>query len=482
MEQDEKKIEIQAESNPTVDFFDDASGSISSSDQESCLEKTDEHRHHHSHSHRHSSHSHRHHSHRHHHHSTSHSRNHKRSNKNNKFASFLKRNKNAIIIMFLCFVVAFLLVLLAITYDRLKKANETRFESSGVVSSGSARIDVSFFAEDVSLINKPVSVYINDVGNKSVHDLWRDNKGNVQRLDVGLPVRLSYNVGGLPSGVSVEQTVLEISEDEDFNISRSFFFEEKSNVVDVYHLKTGVRYYYRVVAKTSNDKTLCACGDFVTKASPRLMKIDGAVNVRDIGGWTTIDGKVIRQGLLYRGSEIDGAVEPKYCITEKGKNDMLSVLGIRSEVDLRSRELTPDGRDVLGENIEHIYYGISMYSEVLDDHTNDEKIRSLFSYLADVDNYPVYMHCTYGRDRTGTVCYLLEALLGLSDINLEKEYELTAFYDGYTNVKEFTKFVGEVEDIEGATTQEKVENYLLSIGVTAEEIESIRNIFLEEEK
>ena len=115
MEQDEKKIEIQAESNPTVDFFDDASGSISSSDQESYLEKTDEHRHHHSHSHRHSSHSHRHHSHRHHHHRPSHSRSHKRSNKNNKFASFLKRNKKPIIIMFLCFVVPFLLVFLAIT-------------------------------------------------------------------------------------------------------------------------------------------------------------------------------------------------------------------------------------------------------------------------------------------------------------------------------------------------------------------------------
>jgi protein tyrosine/serine phosphatase len=237
-----------------------------------------------------------------------------------------------------------------------------------------------------------------------------------------------------------------------------------------------------VVAETSVGKNVYAAGDFVTKESPRMMKIDGAVNVRDIGGWTTVDGRVIKQGLLYRGSEIDGAVEPKYCITEKGKNDMLSVLKIRSEVDLRSKELTPDGKDALGENVEHTYYGISMYSDVLNDSANDEKIRSIFSYLADVYHYPVYMHCTYGRDRTGTVCYLLEALLGLSDSNLEKEYELTAFYDGYTNVKDFTKFVGEIEDIEGDSTKEKVENYLLSIGVTAEEIESIRNIFLEDVK
>ena len=92
----------------------------------------------------------------------------------------------------------------------------------------------------------------------------------------------------------------------------------------------------------------------------------------------------------------------------------------------------------------------------------------------------MYLHCTYGVDRTGTVCYLLEALLGVSDADLRKDYELSAFKDSYINSEEFAVFVARVKMLDGDTTQEKVEGYLLSIGVTAEEIANIREIFLGE--
>ena len=89
------------------------------------------------------------------------------------------------------------------------------------------------------------------------------------------------------------------------------------------------------------------------------------------------------------------------------------------------------------------------------------------------------MHCTYGVDRTGTVCYLLEALLGVSDEDLKREYELSAFTSSYVNSEEFASFRTRISMLEGNNTCEKVEGYLLSIGVTAEEITSIRSIFLD---
>ena len=39
----------------------------------------------------------------------------------------------------------------------------------------------------------------------------------------------------------------------------------------------------------------------------------------------------------------------------------------------------------------------------------------------------VYFHCAGGADRTGTLAFLIEALLGVSESDLSKDYELTTF-------------------------------------------------------
>ena len=40
---------------------------------------------------------------------------------------------------------------------------------------------------------------------------------------------------------------------------------------------------------------------------------------------------------------------------------------------------------------------------------------------------PVYFHCYAGADRTGTIALILEALLGMSQSDIDKDYELTCF-------------------------------------------------------
>jgi hypothetical protein len=199
--------------------------------------------------------------------------------------------------------------------------------------------------------------------------------------------------------------------------------------------------------------------------------------VRDIGGWKTADGRNIKYGLLYRGTELDGGVEPTYCLTKEGVVDMLYELGIRYDMDLRAE--SDNKGNALGNDVIHKNFPVSMYSYIFDEN-NNEIVRSIFAELANKDNYPIYMHCTYGRDRTGTICYLLEALLGVSDRDLRKEYELSAFKDSYADLESYAAFVSRINMLEGNTTQEKVEGYLLSIGVTDEEIANIREIFLGE--
>ncbi len=284
----------------------------------------------------------------------------------------------------------------------------------------------------------------------------------------------TFRVSGLPGGVTALSATLDISENDDYRDARTYKLDLEASELEIYNLKTGTSYYYKVTLTLDNGVILGTNGTFSTEQSPRILNIDGAVNVRDIGGLQTADGKTVKRGLFYRGSELDGAVVREYKITDRGLQQMIGELGVRFDMDLRSSYSNKEGTDALGKNVLHKYYGTGMYSEIFN---NEQQLREIFSDLSNSDNYPIYVHCTYGRDRTGTVCYLLEALLGLSDEDLEKEYEISAFTDSYVNTPEFNAFAESINSMQGDSTQEKVENYLLSIGVTAENIADIRRIF-----
>jgi hypothetical protein len=340
------------------------------------------------------------------------------------------------------------------------------------------KIETSIYADDVSLANEAIEKYVLPENQASAVDIYKDYSGYSGKLNIGYPWCFTYAVSGLPAEVYVDTAVLELSESASFNQVQKYDWNTDERSTEIYNLKVATTYYYRLNLTLSNGAFVGTNGQFTTKDTPRILNIEGAVNVRDIGGWRLEGGGKIRQGMLFRGSELDGAVEKKYCITQKGQKEMTSVLGVRYDMDLRGKESTNSTYDALGKNVVHKYYNAPMYSAALNEDQR-ETIKSIFSDLANKDNYPLYMHCTYGRDRTGTICYLLEALLGVSDKDMYKDYELSAFTDSYINTNEFVALNTLVSTLSGNTTKEKVEGYLLSIGVTPEEIASIREILIE---
>lgn len=341
---------------------------------------------------------------------------------------------------------------------------------------GVLRIELPLFEEEVPLVTSAVDAYMTADLSEDLKPLMTAYREKYERLDEGLPVKIHYELDGLGRDVRVASAVLEISENSDFSDKRVFALEGEETSVLVWHLKTGTQYYYRFRISLSDHTTTVVQRSFRTEATPRILSIDGAVNVRDIGGWETADGKVIRQGLLYRGSELDGAVEPAYQLTDRGREDMLTVLGIRTELDLRASSVTAAG-DVLGANVEHVYFGLPAYTQIFSE-WGDECLRTLFSYLADERNYPIYLHCTYGLDRTGTACYLLEAMLGMKEEDLLREYDLSALSHGQASKDLMAEFISALKTLDGYTMQDKVEGYLLDAGVTQEQIERVRSIFL----
>ena len=176
-------------------------------------------------------------------------------------------------------------------------------------------------------------------------------------------------------------------------------------------------------------------------------------------------------------------------VTDAGLAYMSEVMGIKSEIDFRTPgEAGFDGGSFIpGASL--TYVTINSYAPTF---TYDDEYYAFFSMLADESNYPVYMHCTGGADRTGSAVYLLHTMLGVSELECLQGYELTSFSTyGMRDTKVATigtkenpykaywdEFMAQLNSYAGNTQQEKVETWMKTVvGVSQEQIDKIKAIF-----
>ncbi len=410
------------------------------------------------------------HSHRHGHHS------HHRHKKKSKLKSFVKKYDKVLKASAIVLSLAILVLLaLAVDYKMGDKGDGSDVDSaSSDYRNGYAYVGIPIINEPIVLVEDKAAEYINAEPDTEIHDVLEGYVG--EGLDIGRAVELSFDISGLPSGKAISAATLELSENED--LSHSAFYDiDKAYTARIYNLKAGTGYYYKAVFTLTDGSSVSGGGSFKTAKYPRIMSIDGIRNTRDIGGWSTSYGKDIKQGLLYRGTELDGAVEPTYKLTEAGVSTVINQLGIKTDIDLRNEKDSVPGTYVLG-NVTHKYYDCGAYGTVI--LNNTRPIKEIFSALAKPDAYPIYLHCTYGTDRTGTVCYILGALLGMSEEDLIKDYELSGIMVKSLKRSNIMSVYYNLQKFEGETLAQKTESYLLDIGVAQSEIDSIKNIFLGE--
>jgi len=325
------------------------------------------------------------------------------------------------------------------------------------------------------LVQKIVQDYYKSDDVDAIQNIYKNHRQS-GRLDVGLSVDLSFEIQSMPEGESFKNATVELSKHSNFKDSEVYNLNQKLGI-KIYHLETDTKYYYKLTLTFTNGSTTSNTGSFKTAEGPRLLNIDGIANVRDIGGYSVISGAKIKQGLLFRGSELDGAVNPKYSITGIGISDFLTKLDIKTCMDLRYKADLTGITNPLGDKVNTKSYDAYMYTEIFSA-SGKNVIKKIFTDLANKNNYPIYMHCTHGLDRTGTVVYLLDALLGMSETDMMKEYKLSVLYHGWSNDEEMNAFIVRLKRYEGATLQEKAANFLISAGVTQKQIDNIRDIFL----
>ncbi|MBQ7232092.1 MAG: tyrosine-protein phosphatase, partial [Bacillales bacterium] len=218
--------------------------------------------------------------------------------------------------------------------------------------------------------------------------------------------------------------------------------------------------------------------DFHTADLPRTVQIEGVSNTRDMGGYYTADGKYqVKEGMIYRGGKLED-------ITEAGRTQMLDVLGIQTDLDVRG---DASSGSPLGANVNYVNLKGPYYKALIMDSTYQKALANEIKVFADENNYPVYFHCSLGRDRTGTLAFLLNAMLGVGELDLFMDYELswfatTAYLD--TNIArnmikgDFQAMYDYIDNYGAGTVAENAEQFMLDIGVTQTEINSIKSIML----
>ena len=279
------------------------------------------------------------------------------------------------------------------------------------------------------------------------------------------------------------------------NMEDAWSFPCKDNKATIQNLFIGSKYYYRVKANIEGGETEYSFVKTLETADalPRIVNVDGMTNCRDLGGKITASGAKIRQGLIYRTASLDDN-QSGSIITDKGRETMRKYLGMKTEIDLRGG---PNGTGGEGSGAfngsskldsQTVYKFIPFaYSNGKDNlFRNIIPVRRFFEVFSEPDCYPAFFHCRIGTDRTGLCATLLNGLLGLDIQTIYQDYLFSNFGAigktstvGQANEDGIAGYIHELSTFDGETLQERIYNFLLTIGVRQSTLDSIIDTMLE---
>ncbi len=176
------------------------------------------------------------------------------------------------------------------------------------------------------------------------------------------------------------------------------------------------------------------------KNHERLLPLEGAYNVRDMGGYKTKEGKIVKWGKIFRSGDLDKLTDADL--------EYLNEIPIRTYVDFRdSLEIAnaPDKKPTsllhtfklpinAGNMIDLHNVSIARSDTLMEDinrllvNQSQATYKDFFRILADKSNIPLLFHCSAGKDRTGIAAALFLSALGVEREIIIQDYLLSADY------------------------------------------------------
>jgi protein-tyrosine phosphatase len=208
--------------------------------------------------------------------------------------------------------------------------------------------------------------------------------------------------------------------------------------------------FHRSVMKLKQDVLMADSrrGSETTESKEqRRILFEGAANFRDLGGYPASEGRRTRWGRLFRADNLAGLTDADLV--------RLEALGLRTLIDFRlptERQMSPD-RLPPRSSIRKVELGFipagtiemltlvkagaitapelerrvtAQYRLLCIDHVKE--YRRTFAIAQDASSYPLLLHCTSGKDRTGFAAALLLLALGAPRETVLEDYDLTNLY------------------------------------------------------
>lgn len=172
----------------------------------------------------------------------------------------------------------------------------------------------------------------------------------------------------------------------------------------------------------------------------RRINFEHIANFRDLGGLPTAsgyacEGKLYRSSMLYNLSKVDQATFESLNIQ--------TIMDLRSPKEIKN-EVNPykdlvknyyhfnlSGRAAAGrsselaKNAKDKYFMAERYMEYLE---QKQELRSLFNVFLQAEAFPLVFHCSAGKDRTGTIAYLIEKLNQVPLADIVADYQVSYTY------------------------------------------------------